>query len=750
MTGNTPLRDVAGRFAGQGAFRAMAPAPATLFTPLADADQRLRVSLSHAFDLLEAQPVVEEGEPVPAAAIAASPGAGKSRVARELLARRAGEESIAYHAPTLDLTEEAAAHAAKLRTHTELVRGRSARDPSVEDPDQTMCVKSDLVERALRLGLNIRESFCASSANPECRCAYFESCAYMRQFSKPGEEAHRYLATSYLGFPDPTGATFALRVIDETFWSQQLIISTFSAADFLLPRTFLRHMTPKGEMRQALVARHADLLVAARAVVDVLAEGGSPMSLPYSEQDYRRFAELERRSHAPDPKVVPDQAEGLQSALLTEAERNVRYVSWFSALWTCLAEAKSAKRSSVERLRMIGGRDGPRLRLCRKRDLLHREPMLLLDADADPDILTALGCDLQMITRMVLRPNAEVVQVHDRRMTHGSLLDGRELREAWRRVIRREVLADRASHGGGVLVGASRKVVLAFFGDAGVDFSGKTDEEVSEIMLTTELHGAHWLWFGGRALGSNRYRDCGTAIVIGREELPATALEDYGRALWGDRDGVDLQLLPPGADGALRMPEVETAYEMRDGSAWAVKVPCHPDPLIRRIQLQTRELATRQLVERLRLARSETRKRVILGCSLPIPGLPVDRLVRWQDFCPRRHEAALIDALLTQGGLRFSAAGFTEDAPSLFPTLDTAKSYLRRNRTRPGDLLAGLPQTVLHNLYRVVIHRDAAYARKETAFVLAESEADAILRAGVIWGPLKSCGVLRARGAQRA
>ena len=42
--------------------------------------------------------------------------------------------------------------------------------------------------------------------------------------------------------------------------------------------------------------------------------------------------------------------------------------------------------------------------------------MLLLDADADPEILGALEIDLQRTTNMVLRPNAEVVQVHDRRM----------------------------------------------------------------------------------------------------------------------------------------------------------------------------------------------------------------------------------------------------------------------------------------------------------------------------------------------
>ena len=50
-------------------------------------------------------------------------------------------------------------------------------------------------------------------------------------------------------------------------------------------------------------------------------------------------------------------------------------------------------------------------------------------------------------------------------------------------------------------------------------------------MLETPLHGAYWLWFSGRALGTNRYRNFSTVIVIGREEVPVEALEDHGRAL---------------------------------------------------------------------------------------------------------------------------------------------------------------------------------------------------------------------------
>lgn len=735
----SPPRDSSGRFGGHGAYRSRSSAPATLFTPLSASIDRLHAALGDAIDVLTATGEAAENAPVPVAMLAASPGAGKSRVARELLAERMEGQAVTFHAPTLALVAEAAAHARELGTDTEIIRGRSAPDP--DQDDLKMCRKADLVERGVRLGLRIHESFCQSSSDPEQRCVFFDSCAYNRQFSPSSGLNHRYMATRYLGFPDPTDANPALRVVDETFWAQQLSSISILAESFTLPRTFLRTRDRGGKRHDALVARQADLLTAARAVVDHMSAGKSPLELDYSAEDYRGLAQLEYRAHAPDPALRPDQSTACQDRFLSQAEQNARHVSWFAAVWICLADAKQKGRTTTERLRLERRRDSLTLRLQRKHGLQHREPMLLLDADADTEILTALGCDIRHTSHMLLRPNANVVQIHDRRMTHGSLLNGRELREAWRHVVIREVLRDRLERGGGVLVGASRKVILSFFQDAGHDFTGKTDDYISNFMLNNALHGAHWLWFGGRALGSNRYRDCSSVIVIGREELPVTVLEDYGRALWGDRPDADLAFLEAGEDGLLRLPQIETPYEMKNGETLAVLVPCHPDPLIRRVQRQTRELATRQLVERLRLARTATPKRVILGCNIPIPGLPVDRLVSWDAYKPKRHEAALFEGLARQGGLRLSASGLFEDAPDVFPTVDAAKAYLKRNRTRPADLLEGLPASLTPWVRQVALRQERPYARDVFAIVLADSDEEAFQQTRKLWGPLKHCSV---------
>ena len=96
--------------------------------------------------------------------------------------------------------------------------------------------------------------------------------------------------------------------------------------------------------------------------------------------------------------------------------------------------------------------------------------MLLLDADVDPVVLDAFAPGAR-IEGVALRPNAHVIQLEDRRMSNHALLTQPGLRRAWRGVIRREVLLDRAGPRGGVLVGATRKVVRAFFEDAGHAFA---------------------------------------------------------------------------------------------------------------------------------------------------------------------------------------------------------------------------------------------------------------------------------------
>lgn len=664
---NELARDRLGRFCNAGAFTIFPACQPTEFTPATAARQQLSSALERADRILKEPPGVEG---VPSVVIRASPGAGKSTLQREFMAAREAAglgARVAFHVPTLALAEDAKREATGMGMDAQAIRGRSASKPDGSGP---MCAKAALVEQANRIGISAREHFCESVSGDETvrRCPHFVGCAYLAQFKQ--EASCHFLATAYFNLPKQPGVDPDFRVVDETFWQTLLWIKDVDVVAFKSPRTFLA---------AADAAEHADLLKAAAEVVSMLGAGRSPLELSYTSEDYAAFAELERKGQAPSSDIRPDEDPSVQKAKLEKAGRQHRQVSRLAAVWIVLREAKECNLASTERLRLFVQGQKEVLRVARKRPLRHKEPLLILDADADSEILTGLGCDIRMQHHLTLRPNAYVTQIHDRHMSNTSLLKSTTLREECRRLIAKEVLRDRITQNAGVLVGAPRAVVQRFFEDAKYDFSAMSDDEASQIMLTAKLHGAHWLWFGGRALGSNRYKDCGSAIVLGRQELPVSALEDQGRALWGDTPGDPLNLVEPDLTGAQRLPVAEIPYEMADGTGMAVRVPCHPDHRIRRLQLQSRELATRQLVERLRLAHAPYRKRVILACNLPIPGLPVDELVSWNALVGCRVVSAIVTSLTDHGMVGSTLKGLADGAPRIFSNANALSQFLRRN-----------------------------------------------------------------------
>ena len=92
--------------------------------------------------------------------------------------------------------------------------------------------------------------------------------------------------------------------------------------------------------------------------------------------------------------------------------------------------------------------------------------------------------------------------------------------------------------------------------------------------------------------------------------------------------------------------------------------------------MQTRELAARQAIERLRLVNAPDRKRVVICSTVPVPGLPVSELVSWDEIVPTRLQAAMAEAAQKGGVLRFSASGLCSDAPDEFPTAKSAEHWL--------------------------------------------------------------------------
>jgi hypothetical protein len=268
-------------------------------------------------------------------------------------------------------------------------------------------------------------------------------------------------------------------------------------------------------------------------------------------------------------------------------------------------------------------------------------------------------------------------------------------------------------------------------------------------MLNTPLHGARWLWFGPTSLGRNDWQDFGTVLVMGREDVGVDAIEDYGRAFFGDT-GEPLDFVKPDAKGQKFMPNAILPLAMENGESWGIHGRAHPDPRIRSLQMQTRELAARQAIERLRLVNAKERKRVVICSTVPVPGLPVSELVSWADIVPSRLQAAIAEAAQNGGVLRFSASGLCSDAPNEFQTLNSAKHWLKRGGQAEIEDLRGHTGNIVllpaRPLNFVTLRQDAKGARATRAIVLG-ADAHAIAERAI--GPLSIFDVEEPRTGEK-
>jgi hypothetical protein len=541
-----------------------------------------------------------------------------------------------------------------------------------------MCNRPEEVERVSKLGQPVKSTLCKTQdhqGNARC-CPYFDVCAYRSQFKNLSDKKMvRFEAHNYLTLPiTAEERTIGLRIFDETFWRSMGRSVTLTVDELSTARSLGDCQNETEAANRKLVVNR--LLGCMSEIASALRQGRPIIEavIDYSANDLEMFALAEKWSDHRLP-FLPDASASVIAHSLTVSEANKQQVGAKVQFWSILADAKLWGLQELQSVQFIS--DHKPHKLSDARDVIKvfwhvmppcDVPVIILDADADP-ILIEPFFQTHLLHETHVKPNADITYIIDKTFSKTALMR-KPAREEWRRVIWSELLRD---GGGGVLVIATKAVVKSFFADEGYDFCEMDDREANAVMLDTRLHGVQWAWFGPMTLGSNRWKHCTTCIVIGREEWPTEALEAEARKLWG----YGLQLIEHDEAGNCMLPEVDMAFPMDDGKIeQCVKARAHPDPHIKAIQAQARESATRQGVERLRLANAVSRKRVLIGSKIPIPGLPASQLITWAEYSPSKCEAALAEA---NGALRISPKGLTTDAPRTFPTAKSAGRYAEKN-----------------------------------------------------------------------
>jgi hypothetical protein len=127
---------------------------------------------------------------------------------------------------------------------------------------------------------------------------------------------------------------------------------------------------------------------------------------------------------------------------------------------------------------------------------------------------------------------------------------------------------------------------------------------------------------------------------------------------------------------------VKRPYLMRDRSAQSAEVLVHPEPRGQALLEQCRECEQTQALDRGRLIHHEgLPKPVFILCSIPLPGVEVDRLVTWKELAGPEWLRCCLDEVdaAPQNALPLSAGWLSTRFPEL-GSLNAVKQLLKNDR----------------------------------------------------------------------
>lgn len=215
----------------------------------------------------------------------------------------------------------------------------------------------------------------------------------------------------------------------------------------------------------------------------------------------------------------------------------------------------------------------------------------------------------------------------------------------------------------------------------------------------------------GELRGLNSWESCAGAVLAGRIELSADALEDHARAIWcNSTDLLDYIETPP--EGSRRLDEVPDFYRTKKGAVPTVRTG-HRDPRIDAVLRSIREAELRQALGRVRPVQRPDQTlpvcEVVVLTSVPL-GLDVeiDSIHDWNELAADQIDrvwtagiipdhsgdlAALADmsegALRTAMHRRRAKRDIQAPAPGRRFAADRARSAYADALGKPGDLDIG-------------------------------------------------------------
>ena len=165
----------------------------------------------------------------PRLALPVDVGLGKTSQARAAItaliaAGGLGGRKVVFAVPRHDLGEEQVAAFQALGLRAMLWKGRTAPDPTADNPEQLMCLDTEATFDALEVEHPIEQSCCKVKRGAELHlCAFYQSCGYQRQ--KPQAQDAQVIVCAHDSLfhrKSEAIGEVGLLVVDEGFWQSGL------------------------------------------------------------------------------------------------------------------------------------------------------------------------------------------------------------------------------------------------------------------------------------------------------------------------------------------------------------------------------------------------------------------------------------------------------------------------------------------------------------------------------------------------
>ena len=559
--------------------------------------------------------------------LAYPPGTGKTAiVAREAAAAAERGAKVAIYVSTVALAVD---FAPLIGLHARMIRGRSQWNPDV--PGQRMCRRSEEAQEVGEAGHSAGRTLCPD-------CPFKPTCAYEAQFQSPPPIlilAHAYLPIQRRGDWTPDKA-----VIDEAFWQVCIEYREVPFAEFLAAY-------PRGFEPALLAAfekgfRGGDILAHLRALPDVAALIGAAIKLAFQGTTPPRFSASD---------TVAD--------IRRKGGRQRQAVMFNRILRSLVAEMSSAPGRPVSHTVRLVGDTLQCSSLKELRALDGVEKVLVIDAQADKSIIERVmpGRTIRYERKDAPR-NADVVQVTCSTNGVGRLKDNpghvakivRFASQLWLDLAWRMSNEDRANVKELILLVVPKAIRHKLTGEP----TDKGTLPVSYRLGKVDI--VHY----GNVKGSNHFEKHHAAVLLGRSQLPPSAIEQLSGLFMHDAEPLMF---------SNEYERQDRGYCHPDGRGASIEV--HPDPRFQSLLEQSREWECLQALDRLRLY-GEVRKTVCLFTNLVLP-IQVSRFVTEREAIPAWRDLAIRNGGLILHSPAWLAKKFTE----VFASASVAKDWLK-------------------------------------------------------------------------